>query len=128
MNRGQFARASSYHSIPDATSRLRPKSSADGDRDSIKQGVYEDLANKINKGGVRIVSSSKSTDGSIVRVKVRVRKEELASLLSANNVNMVIENVLVRPLIQHVTKQSVLSRWKLSLDTISEPQSPLGDL
>jgi hypothetical protein len=127
-NRRPFARASSYHSIPSASSRLQPPSSADMGRDSIKQEEADDrVVNKI-KGGVRIVSSSYSTDGSTVRVKLRLRKEELASFLSANNVNVVMENVLVPPLIQRATRQSALSPWKPRLDTIAELHSPLGDL
>jgi len=127
-NRGPFARASSDHSIPSASSRLQPQTSADMGRDSIKEEEVDDrVVNKI-KGGVRIVSSSYSTDGSTVRVKLRLRKEELASFLSANNVIVPMENVLMPLVIQRATRPSSLSPWKPRLDTIAEPHSPLGDL
>jgi len=119
--RKPFARASSYH-------RLQPESCADKGRDSIKQEETDDrVVNKI-KGGVRIVSSSFSTDGSTVRMKLRLRKEELASFLSANDVNLVMENVLAPSLIQRATRKSALSPWKPRLDTIAEAHCPLGDL
>jgi hypothetical protein len=113
INYNNIPRPSSDHSIPSASgSRLQPESCADIGRNSIKQGGADDhVVNKINKGGVRIISSSKSTDGSTVRVKLRLRKEDLDSFLSA--------------LIQGATRQSP---WKPSLDAIAEPDSPDGDL
>jgi len=122
-NRGSFARASS-HSVPSASCRL--PSYAGTARDSIKQPEEVDpVVNKINRGGVRVVSSSYSTDGSTVRVKLRLRKEELASFLSANNV--VMENLVVPTIVQQASRQSALSPWKPGLDTIAEPHSPLAD-
>jgi len=124
-NRGPFARASS-HSVPSASCRLQPPSYAGTARDSIKQPEEVDpVVNKINRGGVRVVSSSYSTDGSTVRVKLRLRKEELASFLSANNV--VMENLVVPTIVQQASRQSALSPWKPGLDTIAEPHSPLSD-
>jgi len=124
--RKPFARASSYHRIPSASSRLQPPSYAGTARDSIKQPEEVDpVVNKINRGGVRVVSSSYSTDGSTVRVKLRLRKEELASFLSANNV--VMENLVVPTIVQQASRQSALSPWKPGLDTIAEPHSPLSD-
>jgi hypothetical protein len=108
-NRGHFARASS---------RLQPPSSAGTATDSIKQEKADDhVVNKINRGGVRLVSSSYSTHRSTVRVKFRLRKADLASFLSAKKVNIVMENVVVAPSIQDATRQS---QWKPRLDTIAE--------
>jgi hypothetical protein len=127
--RGPFARASSYHSIPSTSSWLQTPSSAGTATvtDSIRQREEaDDAIDKIYiRDGVRIVSSSYSTHGSIVRVKLRLRKEELASFLSSQNANIVMENVVVAPSIQGATPQTP---WKPRLDTIAETHSPLGDL
>lgn len=94
-----ITRASSDHSIPDIG------------RDSMKQEAVDDVVNKINRGGVRIISSSYSTDGSTLRMKLRLRKEDLAAFLAA--------------LIQGANRES---SWKPRLDTIVERHSPDGDL
>jgi hypothetical protein len=124
-NRGPFAKASS-HSVPSASCRLPPPSYAGTATDSIKQDEEVDTVdNKINRGVLRVVSSSYSTGGSTVRVKLRLRKEELASFLSANN--LLMENVVVPTIIQRATRQSALLPWKPSLDTIAELHNPLSD-
>jgi len=126
--REPFARASSDHSIPRASSWLQPPSSAGTATDATRQREKaDDAIDKIyTRGGVRIVSSSYSTHGSIVRVKLRLRREELTSFISANNL-VHMENGIVPSLIQRATRQSALSPWKPSLDTITEPHSPHGD-
>jgi len=116
-----FARSSSDHRIPTASSRLQPQFSADISRNSIKREEADDPVVNMIKGGVSIVSSSYSTQGSFVRVKLRLRKKDLNSFLSANNV-LLMENIGVPSLIQQATRQSALPPWKPSLDTIAEPQ------
>lgn len=127
-NREPFAKVSS-RGVPGANCRLQPPSRAGTAADSTKQEEEADpVVNKINRAGLRVVSSSYSANGSAVRtVKLRLRKEEVASFLSANNLQM--ENVVV-PLpttIQRATRKSALSAWKPSLDTIAELQNPLSD-
>jgi hypothetical protein len=113
--RGPFARDSSW---------LQPSSTA---TDSIRKGEEADhVIDKIHsRGGVRIFSSSYFTHGSMVRVKLRLRKEDLASFLSINNV---MQNAVAPPLIQRDTRKPALSPWKPSLHTIAELHSPVGDL
>lgn len=129
MNRGHFAGVSSDQSVPSASSCLQPQLSAGIDTaiDSIKQREEADHAiDKIFiRDGIKIVSSSSSPHGSTVRVKLRLRKEELASFLSAQNTNIVMRNVIVAPAIQPASKQFP---WKPRLDTIAETNGPIGDL
>lgn len=122
-----FAGPSSDHSIPRTSSELQAESSAEIVRDSIKQEADDPvLINKIKKGGVRIVSSSYSIHRSIMRVKLQLRKEELASFLSANNL-LLVKNIVAPCLRQRASQQSALPPWKPRLETISEPHSPVGD-
>lgn len=73
-----------------------------------------------------IVSSSRSTDGSTLRVKLRIKKERSPPFISsANNVNIVMENLMLPPSIQGSSWQSP---WTPSLDTIAETDNLLGDL
>lgn len=124
-NREPFTQASS-RSVPSASCRLEPPSYAGTATDSRKQEKEVDpVVNMINRSGVRVVSSSYSTDGSAVRVKLRLRKEELASFLSANNILM--KNGVAPTIVQQATRQSASLPWKPSLDTIAEPYSLLAD-
>lgn len=129
MNRGHFARVSSDQSVPRVSSWLQPQSSAGTATaiDSIKQREEADHAiDKIFiRDGIKVVSSSCSTHGSTVRVKLRLRKEELASFLSTKYNNIVMQNVIVAPSIQAASKQSP---WKPRLDTIAENHGSLVDL
>lgn len=122
-----FPRPSSDHGVPRTSSELQAESFSDIVTDSIKQEADDPLlVNKIKKGGVRIVSSSYSIHSSIIRLKLRLRKEELGSFLSANNL-LLMKNNVAPFLRQRATWQSVLPPWKPRLEIISEPHSPVGD-
>jgi len=124
-NRGPFAKAAS-RSVARASCRSQPPCYPGTATDSLKQQVEaHPVANKLNRGGLSVVSSSYSTDGSTVRLKLRLREDELASFLSANNLHM--ENVVVPAIIKRATGQSALSTWKPSLDTIPEVHNPFSD-
>jgi hypothetical protein len=91
-NRGHFVRASSS---------LQPPYSGGTTTDSTKQEKVDDhLVNKINRGIIGIASSSYSTHISIVSVKFQLKKEDLNSFLSAKNINIMMENVVLAPSIQ----------------------------
>jgi len=123
-NSEPFTKASS-RSVPSASCRLQPPSYAGTATDSRKEHDVDPVVNMINTSGVRVVSSSYSTDGSTVRVKLRLRKEDLASFLSANNV--LTQSAVLPAIVQRATPQSAVSPWKPSLDTIAEPHSLLTD-
>ena len=116
-NRGHFERDSS---------KLQRQPSADHiGRDSIKQEQEDEKIDRhINvKEGVKIVSSVYSAYGSTVRVKVLLRKKDVASFLFDKRVNVLMGNVEVPPLIQRVSRQFPC---KPRLDIITEPDSPLN--
>lgn len=116
----------SFCGVPSANCRLHPPSRSGTATDSTKQQEEASpVVSKINRGGLRIVSSSYSTHGSTMRVKIRLRKEEAASFLSGNN--LLMENVVVPTTIRRATQKSALSSWKPSLDTIAELRNPLSD-
>jgi hypothetical protein len=84
-----------------ASSNLQPPYSEGTTTDSTKQEKDDDhLVNKINRGIIEIASSSYSTHISIVSVKFQLKKEDLNSFLSAKNINIMMENVVLAPSIQ----------------------------
>ncbi|GLJ50411.1 hypothetical protein SUGI_1074390 [Cryptomeria japonica] len=112
-----FERASSDKTL-EAASRLRRlqlfrRAFSNGD---FTKGEFD--------RGLRIVSSS--DDGSNLRVKLRLRKDELAMLLSGYGKSAVEE--LVAPVMEKESGGSILGPprfgWKPSLDSITELKTP----